>query len=88
MEMLIADSEQMQTRLSGMHEELDACLEKLPQSERRMLNERFVAQRTLQEIGKLLERSESAVSRSLSRVYNKLLDCLRSRSGLELQREV
>lgn len=80
MELLVADAERSQSTLSSMHEFLDACLERLGNEDRRLLDERFLAGRTNAEIGRLLAKSEATISRALSRVYNKLLACIQSHS--------
>jgi RNA polymerase sigma-70 factor, ECF subfamily len=85
MQLLVADAEQNQDCLSSIHEHLDDCLERLVDSERSMLDERFIGGRTNAEIGSLLRKSEATISRGLSRVYNKLLACIERNSQPSLE---
>jgi RNA polymerase sigma-70 factor, ECF subfamily len=80
MEVLAADANRIHGSLVSMHETLDDCLERLAEKDRRLVEERFLAGRTNAEIGRLLRKSESTISRALSRVYNQLLACIQSHS--------
>ena len=85
MEVLASDADRIHSSLAAMHETLDDCLERLAEKDRRLVEERFLAGRTNAEIGHLLEKSESTISRALSRVYDRLLACIRSHSQPSLE---
>jgi RNA polymerase sigma-70 factor (ECF subfamily) len=76
LEALAADADRMHGSFVAMHETLDDCLDRLGEEERKLLEERFLSGRTNAEIGRLLEKSESTISRALTRVYNTLLACI------------
>jgi RNA polymerase sigma factor (sigma-70 family) len=63
-----------------MHATLDDCLDRLGAEDRRLLDERFLSGRTNIEIGRLMNKSESTISRALTRVYNALLACIQRHS--------
>ncbi len=79
-ETLAADADRMHGNLVSMHETLDDCLDRLGREDRRLLDERFLSGRTNTEIARLLDRSESTISRALTRVYNALLACIQRHS--------
>lgn len=80
-EVLAAEADRMHQSLASMHETLDDCLDHLGAADRRLLEERFLSGRTNLEIGRLLKKSESSVSRALTRVYNALLACVQRQAG-------
>ncbi|TWT84745.1 RNA polymerase sigma factor [Planctomycetes bacterium CA13] len=79
-EVLASDAELLHDQLAGMHTTLDECLDRLEEDDRRMLDERFLSGRTNKEIGGLLCKSESTISRALTRLYNSLLACIEHQS--------
>jgi len=79
-EALATDADRMHGKLVAMHETLDDCLDRLGDEDRRLLDERFLAGRTNTEIGRRLDKSESTISRALTRVYNTLLACIQHHS--------
>ncbi len=61
-------------------EYLDSCLEMLPPQDRELLRLRFEENGTNRIVARALGRSEGAISRTLSRLYGKLLDCIEQRA--------
>ena len=55
---------------------LERCLGKLPDKERRLVAWRFAPGGTNRAVAKRLGKSESVISRSLSRVYESLMRCI------------
>lgn len=61
-----------------MSEGLRTCLEKLPPWNRVMLRQRFEAGKSIKEIAHELNRTESAVYKTLSGTYDSLYDCVQA----------
>lgn len=66
---------------------LDACMQRLPERDRELLRLRFgPAGGTNRNVARALGRSEGAVSRALSQLYDNLLECIKQRASHEAQR--
>ena len=55
---------------------LEQCLRKLPQKERKLITLRFAQGATNRAVAKQIGKSESVVSRSLTKVYEALMRCI------------
>ncbi len=71
--------------LSAEHHALRACLGKMPERARDLLNLRFVLEHGYDEIARALETTETAVRRAVSRGRLALLECVRRRLNLTEQ---
>lgn len=56
---------------------LRSCMEKLPRDEQALIQQRHWQGVTGRSLARLLGRSESSISRTLGRIYARLLDCIR-----------
>ena len=63
-------------RADEIMDALESCTEKLPEKDRDLLRLRFEPGNTNRSVALAVGRSEGAVSRSLSRLYDNLLDCI------------
>jgi RNA polymerase sigma-70 factor len=59
------------------HETLAACLEKLKAADRELLHQKYFLQRSVAEIAAACSKSVHSIYRSLSRVHDSLLQCMR-----------
>jgi RNA polymerase sigma-70 factor, ECF subfamily len=57
------------------------CVQELPQRDREMIRLRFESEATNRSVAHAMGRSETAISRGLTRVYATLLDCVRKHTG-------
>jgi RNA polymerase sigma-70 factor len=74
---LAADALAVSDRRSEHEESLAACLEKLKPSDRELLHQKYFLQRSVAEIADACSRSVHSIYRSLSRVHDALLQCMR-----------
>jgi RNA polymerase sigma-70 factor, ECF subfamily len=65
---------------------LASCLKELSQPDRELVKARFLSGATNREAARLAGRSESAVSRALSRIYATLLGCVQRRLAMSIER--
>ncbi len=72
----VAMNDDWEEMLRALHE----CAEELPPEDRMLVHLRFKPHATNRSVAALLGRSESAVSRALSRAYSVLLRCIRRRA--------
>jgi RNA polymerase sigma-70 factor (ECF subfamily) len=76
--------------MTGGHESrLDAlaqCIEELPANHRKLIDLRYRAGATLQQLAEGLGRTENAVTVALHRVRTTLAECIRKRIGQEAVR--
>ena len=56
---------------------LTECLEKLPERDRRLLEQKYFGQLTTAQIAEQWSQSTHSIYRSLSRIHGKLLHCMR-----------
>jgi len=64
---------------------LELCMERLSEADREMLRLRFERGGTNRSVALALGRSEGAVSRALSQLYDDLLECIEQRAVSEAQ---
>ncbi len=55
---------------------LMGCVEKLPEKDRRLLDQRYQQQKTIRQVARESGRSEDALYQSLTRLRRALLDCV------------
>jgi len=55
---------------------LESCVNKLPPKDRKIISSRFQPGATNRELSKQLGKSESVISRTLSRIYGSLMRCV------------
>jgi RNA polymerase sigma-70 factor, ECF subfamily len=78
---LIADKAASENQtFSTFQDALPECLEKLPEQDKQVIRLRFEPLATNRSVAAALGRSETAVSRVLSRIYATLLNCIRDRT--------
>lgn len=67
-------------------EALDTCVERLTPEKKQMINDRYIAEETVEQISAKVGKSESAVSKMLFRIRRTLLECVlrELRKGNEL----
>lgn len=63
---------------SGLLDALESCVEKLPPDHRELLRQRYEANATSRSVARAVGRSESAISRTLNKVYGLLMLCIES----------
>jgi RNA polymerase sigma-70 factor (ECF subfamily) len=67
-----------------LQDALEACLTKLARPDYDLVTKRYESNATNRSVAKLLEVSESKVSRSLNRIYAQLLLCIKSSGRADL----
>lgn len=67
----------------GYLDALESCLEGLGSDDRELVRRRHEPGATNRSLSQALRRSESAISRALSRIYLALLDCIRGKTASE-----
>jgi len=73
----VADTMQLENaRWRELEEAMLLCLEKLPAPDRELVQQRFAPGNNNREIARATGRSETAISRGLSRIYATLLRCV------------
>jgi RNA polymerase sigma-70 factor, ECF subfamily len=78
---LIADRAITESRtLDEFQDALQGCLDELSEQDRQLVRLRFEPQATNRSVATAVGRSETAVSRTLHRIYAKLLGCVRRRT--------
>lgn len=77
----IADESALVLQTEGRIDALETCVEKLPPEHRKVLKLRYEPGATSRSVAGQTGRSESAISRTLSRIYQSLLHCMRSAEG-------
>lgn len=63
---------------------LETCVEQLPSHQRELLRRRYEPQATSRSVAQELGRSESAISRTLNKVYAMLMSCIDGKINAEL----
>ena len=58
---------------------LGVCMERLPVKDRDLVQSRYVGEISIEALAKELGRSESLVYKSLTRIHDTLLECVRRR---------
>lgn len=77
---LIADTAAIEAeRLQETRAALEQCIGKLPEKDRELIRLRYTEESSSREVANRTGRSESAVCRSLQRIYDALLTCIRKR---------
>lgn len=64
---------------------MEVCIERLPQQDRELLQMRFESDATNRSVARTVGRSEMSVSRTFSRIYGELLECIQR--GLVSQKQ-
>ena len=64
--------------IGGLMEALESCVEKLPSQHRELLRRRYEPEATSRSVAEVLGRSESAISRTLNKIYGLLMSCIDS----------
>ena len=67
----------------GHFEALRACLEELPEKQRRVIELRYIHKRSREEMAHVFEMSKNGVKSLLRRTRASLADCIRKRLGSE-----
>lgn len=75
-EQLAIEGEVESDRMESTREALSACLDDLPSRERELLRRRYGQGCTNRDLARVTGRSESAISRALSRIYLTLMLCI------------
>jgi len=75
-EILSEEAEVMADQSEEMAGALAVCVRKLPDKDRQMVGWRFEEGATNRSVSKKIEKSESVVSRNLSRIYETLMRCI------------
>ena len=65
---------------------LESCLSKLSPGDRDLLGRRYAPGATNRSLARALGRSESAISRTLDKIYGRLLTCIHVTQRAELPR--
>lgn len=68
-------------RFDEFQDAMRSCVQELPQRDRQMIRLRFEPDATNRSVAHELGRSETAISRALTRVYAVLLSCVQRRTG-------
>ena len=76
LEVLAKDAEELTDSTEEVAEALQRCLLKLPTKDRQMVTLRFAPGGTNRAVSKKIGKSETVVSRTLSRIYNSLMRCV------------
>lgn len=76
LEQLAVEVELEGERLESTREALSGCLEDLPPGDRELVQRRYRQDCTNRELARATGRSESAISRALSRIYLTLMLCI------------
>jgi RNA polymerase sigma-70 factor, ECF subfamily len=76
---LAAEAESAHEEAEAVEQALRFCLERLPEADRALVRERYAPGVTNRDVARASGRSESAVSRALSRVQAALLHCIEGR---------
>lgn len=71
---------------SQRHDALATCLQRLPQADRDLIQSRFQPATTNRSLAHQSGRSESAISRTLNRIYIALLNCIQQRLEVSAER--
>jgi RNA polymerase sigma-70 factor (ECF subfamily) len=72
-----------QPELDARHEALRACLAKLPDRQRRLIRWRYEEGATTRSVAQRIDRSIDAVYKSLNKIHQSLLDCVRRTMAAE-----
>lgn len=83
LELLSEDAQQLLDQTEETAAALEGCLRKLPSKQRQMVAWRFESGGTNRAVAKRIGKSESVVSRTLSRVYGSLMRCISLQLKLE-----
>jgi RNA polymerase sigma-70 factor (ECF subfamily) len=73
-------------RLEDVHSALSGCLQDLPAPDRDLVRQRYNPLSTNRDVARLMGKSESAISRSLNRVYAALLLCIEGKMAVDGRR--
>lgn len=83
LEQLAGDEPISAKREEAMSHALDQCLTKLSDSQRNLVNQRYLAKGSLQDLAKESGRNVDALYKSLERIRNRLYDCIHHRLAQE-----
>lgn len=78
MEMISEEVETANETLDDTREALEHCLGKLPEKDRTIVKLRYEPGATNRSVAEHVGKSDSAISRSLNRIYGLLLNCIQS----------
>lgn len=82
---LVADAAAVEAdKIPAVRDALHRCLAKLPEADRELIRLRYTEEQTNRAVAKVVSRSESAVSRALTRIYSALLSCIRQEVEAEV----
>lgn len=73
-------------RIEDTHRALSECLQDLPQHDRALVSQRYSPLTTNREVARITGKSESAISRSLNRIYAALLLCIEGKLAVDGRR--
>jgi len=76
-ESLASDALRVTDRQDDHQESLAECLDRLPATDRDLLEQKYYSQRSVAEIAEGCSKSVHSVYRSLSRIHQALLQCMR-----------
>jgi RNA polymerase sigma-70 factor, ECF subfamily len=75
-EALAADALALVDQQDSRGEALSECLEKLPERDRRLLEQKYFGQMSTVQLAEQRSQSTHSIYRALSRIHNKLLQCM------------
>jgi RNA polymerase sigma-70 factor (ECF subfamily) len=70
-----ADERQADATISRLRA-LDECVQRLPESDRRLLAQRYTAKHTIPQLAQTFNRSASAINKALRRIRRVLMACI------------
>ncbi|HUS39002.1 MAG TPA: sigma-70 family RNA polymerase sigma factor [Pirellulales bacterium] len=76
---------QRQPERSARQEALEQCIEKLPQKSRRLIELRYMEQKSVESVAKAIDCTTGAVRVMLFRIRDMLADCIQSQLAREAQ---
>ena len=76
---------QRQPERSARQEALEQCIEKLPQKSRRLIELRYMEQKSVESVAKAIDSTTGAVRVMLFRIRDMLADCIQSQLAREAQ---
>ena len=82
METIADDAAAVGRNLDPFRDALEECVGQLPPHDRDLLHRRYKEDATNRTVARDVGRSESAVSRALSRIYESLLHCIQGKTGI------